>query len=369
MKVLFLSASTGSGHIRAAEAIIETIFEGYPDSESLVVDSLKYINPLVDKLVVGGYLTAVRSSPKIYKKIYEKTESNEIICNISKALNMVFSLRIYNLVKETKPSAIVCTHPFPLHMLSAFKRKALANIPIISVITDFVSHSFWINSHSDIYIVANEYLQYDLKERGIPSHKVFPYGIPVSQDFIIQRSRCMILKELELEDRFTVLVMGGSLGIGDIVDTFKALLCVQRDIQIVAVCGQNHRLKKELESMSTDTVKSVKILGYTNNISDLMEISDLIITKPGGMTAAEALVKQLPMLIISPIPGQEEGNADFLVKSGAAQRLDGTDNISSVIEKMFDNPLLLKGMRQSAAAMSKPSASKDIARLIYQLSV
>lgn len=368
MKVLFLSVSIGTGHMRAAEAIKEAIEVKYPKSEMLIVDTLKYINPIIDKLVVGSYLNTLKNTPKLYQKLYEMSDSGDNMNDISGTLNRLLSFRINKLVKNFEPSIIVCTHPFPLQMISNLKKKGKISVPIISILTDFVVHSFWLQSHIDAYVVAHDFMKYEMIKKGIPSHLIYPYGIPVSRKFTKRlKSKETLLKEYKLEDVPTFLIMGGGLGFGEIKSYFLSLLNHPKNLQIIAVTGKNLKLKKELEECSLNSSKKVKVLSFTKRIAELMAISDFIITKPGGMTISESLIKRLPILIISPIPGQEEKNAHFLLNNGLAARLFESDDMDDILFQFENNPLRVKQMKEMTKIFAKPNSSKDILNLLENL--
>lgn len=367
MNVLFLSVSTGGGHFKAAEAIKHTVELKYPRSNNLIIDSLKYINPMVDKLVVGGYLNTVRVSPQIYGKLYRLSEYNSNINYFGKAINNLLSSRLRTLVEDRRPSIAVCTHPFPLQMLSALKKKYAFSLPLIGVITDFTTHSLWVQEGVEAFIVAHDTLKMHMIARGIPEKCIYSYGIPVGENFRLKKTRSTLLGELGLENKTTVLVMGGSLGLGEISGAFLALLRSALDVQIVVITGQNTRMKAELECISAGSRKPVKILSYTNRVSDYMDVSDLIITKPGGITTSEVLIKQLPMLIMSPIPGQEEENAQFLCREGAAMRINSMSGLESQLQHLFNSPHKLAEMKKAAGALAKPDASSRIVNLMESL--
>lgn len=286
---------------------------------------------------------------------------------MSKSLNKLLSYRLKSLLKEYNPSAVVCTHPFPMQMMSSLKEQNNINIPTVAIMTDYVVHSLWIDSGIDAFVVANEIMKGEMINRGIPSNIIFPYGIPVSPKFLAPVDKKSLLKELDLEDKFTVLVMGGGMGFGNIQKTIISLLDCHIDIQIIAVTGTNHKLKNQLELYAKKSTKNVLILSYTDRINELMDISDLLITKPGGMTVSEALVKGLPILITSPIPGQEEGNANFLIRSGVANKIDDSSDLVKVLSQIANDPIALEAMRESSKILGKPHSAADIADLLGRL--
>lgn len=369
MDALFLTVSTGSGHIKAAEAVKECIEDRFQNSRTLIIDTLKYVSPLADRLIVGGYLQTVKRIPKIYGKLYNMAELNENLTDFCKNINRLFSDKLCSIIDDFQPSVIVCTHTVPVHMLSYLKKKGTVSVPVIAVVTDYTNHLFWKHDNIDAYIAAHDCIKRDMVSMGIREESIYTYGIPVSGKFLQKKDRKRILEELKLKDKLTVLLMGGSLGLGEVPEVFQSLLNCKRNLQIIAITGNNSRLKSKLESYCLNTDKEVRILGYTDRVADYMDASDLIITKPGGMTVSEALVKELPILIMSPIPGQEERNAHFLVNSGAAARILPGDDIDSILCQILDNPLRMKQMKEMARCIARPNAGGDIANLLEKLTL
>ncbi len=367
MKVLILYVSVGTGHMKAAEALKESIEKQFSGWSVDILDTLKYINPIVDKIVVGSYLGALKRSPGLYSRLYTASGTGTGIYDMSKALNRLLSFKLNSLINDYRPSAVVSTHPFPMQMLSSLKEKNKINIPTIAILTDYVVHSLCLDNGMDAFIVANDLMKTEMIARGIPGSIIFPYGIPVSPKFLTRVDKTKLKQELGLDNKFTVLVMGGGMGFGNIDSTMTSLLNCDIDLQIIAVTGTNQKLKNQLEQSAASSNKKVLILSYTDKINELMDISDLLITKPGGMTISEALVKGLPIFIISPIPGQEEGNASFLIRSGAANKIDDSAQLVSVLSQVANDPLTLKAMRENSKFLGKPHSANDIATLLGKL--
>ena len=367
MNILFLTAATGGGHVKAAQALMQQMERQIPDCKTRLVDSLKYINPLIDRLVTGTYLKTIRILPAIYGKFYDLSEKDEFITNLVKGFNYILSRKLCSLIEQYNPDAVICAHTMPLQMMSCLKIKKLLNIPVIGIVTDYTNHFFWKLEGVDAFIVAHECIKNDMVKMGIRSDRVHACGIPVTEDFLSTRERCLLLKEMGLENKPTLLLMGGSLGFGGLQSVFSSLLKLHRDIQIIAVAGCNKKLQNQLESLAQGSLKNVRVLGYTDKISELMDVADLLITKPGGITVSEALIKKLPFLIMTPIPGQEERNARFLMASGAAFRLTHYDNMEAVLKMTLDRPSVMQQMAAAAINLAKPHACEDIAGLVREL--
>lgn len=367
MRILFLSISMGAGHIKAAEALKEYIVLRYPGSENLIVDTLKNINPVVHKVVVDGYLNVIKKKPEIYGCLYRMSEYRENITRLSQRVSSLLASKIHKLVLDFKPAIIVCTHPFPLQMVAHLKKHKNMKVPAVAILTDFVNHPLWLHDNIEAYIVGHDYIKHDMEECGIDKNCIFSYGIPVSRKFLKPTSKATARNRLSLENKLTVLLMGGSLGIGEIESSFRAFAGCKRDLQIITVAGKNAVLEEKIKALSKSYNKPIRTLGYTQNIPELMDCSDFIATKPGGMTISEALVKKLPILIISPIPGQEERNARFLINSGAAVAINKKDSIDGTLCQVFDNPLRYRHMSQMAENLSTPEAGHNIVNLMEKL--
>lgn len=367
MKILFLAISAGGGHMKAAESLKLYIEEKHPDSKTMLVDSLRYINPIVDKLIIGSYINTLKSTPKIYGKLYDIAESGDNLSDVSQTMNRIISYKIRRLIREFVPDLVVCTHPFPLQMLTKLKKNSVIKSKVVTILTDFTAHPFWLHDTVDAYVVAHPGMKFEMVNRGIREDIIYPLGIPISEKFLKQYDKADIRKELGLQDITTVLVMGGSLGFGDIKETFLALLNSQKRLQIILVAGKNSKLIKQVEEYSSYSDKPVKIYGYTDLIPELMSASDFIISKPGGITVSEALVKNLPLILISPIPGQEEKNARFLQNTGVAGRIYPKQSVEEVLFQIMDNPLRMQHMKEMAQHLARPTATQDIVKLFEEL--
>ena len=367
MNVLYLSISMGAGHWKAAEALQEYVEQRYPNSKSLVVDTFKYINPIVHKIIVDGYLGIIRSIPSAYGVLYRMSERMDNINKLSNALSKVFSYKLLKLIKDFNPSIIVCTHPFPLQIVSCLKKEKKINIPSIAILTDYVNHPFWFLDNIESYIVAHEQIKQDMVNTGIPENRIYTFGIPVSKTFLKKSPKEKLLEKYGLENKFTALIMGGSLGFGDIEKVFLGFLESKKDIQLIVVTGKNKKLRYKLQSHISKYNKKVLLAGYTDEVNNLMDIADLIVTKPGGMTISEALVKELPIFIMSPIPGQEERNSFFLTSNGAAEKIYTEKDVQELINTVLNNPNKLINMKEKSKKLSNPNSGYEIVNLMEAL--
>jgi processive 1,2-diacylglycerol beta-glucosyltransferase len=368
MDVIFLSVSIGSGHHKAAQALEEAIRKKYPKSRTMIVDTLKYINPFLDKWIVKGYFSSLKASPLIFKKIYEMTDEDGDTIDISKNLNRILSFKIKKLIRNFKPQAMVCTHPFGLQILHSLKKRGKIHFPVVAIVTDYSAHKFWIEHNIDAYIVGTKSIQQYMVTKGIPFDRIHPIGIPVLQSFTIENNKEQIRRDFKLTSKKTALVMGGSLGLGEVLNIVKRMLLLKEDIQLIIVTGHNENLRKEVLKETEHSSKDVLVLGYTEKIAELMDVSDFILTKPGGMTVAESMVKKLPIFVTSPIPGHEEKNAKFIVNHGLGVWVFKEQDLEDLIlSNIFQCPLRFHQMQQMTEFFSRPRAANDTVELLDQL--
>ncbi len=366
MKALILSVSAGGGHGLAAEALKDYINLKFPTSEIKIIDTLKYINPIIDKVVIGSYLKTLKVTPSLYGKLYNYSETDSGITNtISSKFNEIMTYKLLPLIDEFNPDILICTHPFPTEMVSIMKVKYNLNTPVISIITDYYPHVSWLHPFIDAYVVSNKDMIDDMVCKCIPRSTIYDLGIPVKPSFLTKYERDETLKELDLNpSKFTILVMGGSLGMGKITDIYNELNKVNKDIQIIVITGKNEKLYNELSILKETSVKPTKIIGFTDKVNKYMQASDLLLTKPGGLTITEALICGIPLGIFSPIPGQEERNAEFLLNNNLAINLSHINQCQKNIEDLLGLEGKLEIMRENCNNFSKPDSGNKIVQLI-----
>jgi len=365
-RVLFLSAAVGAGHARAAEAL-ESAFAGAFATrlKSRIVDSFRYTNPLLSKMVVNTYMEIIKITPSVYRYLYQRAEAGDSMSEFNKLLNNIMATKLKKLIISFRPDVIICTHAFPCGVMSLLKRKNNLKIPIVGIITDFTVHGFWIHSQVDLYIVAAEEMKYHLMKKGINEKNIAVTGIPISPRFAEKQDKLRLYQELSLQsNKPTVMVMGGGLGFGPVEAIVKEISTLNLPVQTVVVVGKNKNLRCKLEEYAKQASTPIRVLGYVNNIHEIMEICDLIITKPGGLTSAEALAKGLPILIINPIPGQEEKNSEFLLDHQVALKVDNISELKDSLERLIKKPQLLQKMKDNTKHLSKPNSAKEVVCLI-----
>lgn len=341
-KVLILTASTGDGHNKAAEALADAFAAN--NFDVVKYDFLKHSSHLLNTFVVDGYKLLAFKFPKLYGNLYRFSNFKSFNRNIPGILINNVEESILDEINRHQPDIIIGTHAFSVSVISKLKRKGIINLPFISIVTDFKAHGSYFNDAVDAYITGSRYTRLNMIRRKVPREKIFAFGIPLRKDFLSDRKSI----DKDSEEYFNVLLMGGGMGLKFIGPVFKKLLENKHKLNIVAVCGNNKPLKEALENdyeIHSDT-KNVRILGFTTCIPELMDEADIIITKPGGLTVSEAIAKRLPMLLPYAIPGQEKENMAFLFRTGAALDVRKLDNFNEELNNLIDKPDILIEMRK-----------------------
>jgi processive 1,2-diacylglycerol beta-glucosyltransferase len=357
-----------SGHHSATNAIETALKKLQPDTQTLNINAFNYTNPISEKVVNRLYLGVIKRTPKIWDYLYDNPRVVKKIEKIKESIHKFNSQKLKVLFDDFKPDAVVCTQAFPCGMVADYKKAYSSNIPLVAVLTDYIPHAYWLYDNVDYYITPSQDVSLRLMKKGAEPEKIKPLGIPFDTKFNEPHDSRKLLQKFKLASNLPViLIMGGGQGLGPIKTLVKNLEKTETEIQEIIVTGTNKKLYNALKRKVKKYKKKILLFGYVNNIDELMEISSLIITKPGGVTTAEVLAKGLPMIIVRPIPGQEVNNTGYLTEKGAAIKIDKTEDISSAVEDLLTKPDKLNSMRQAAGRISKPSASLDIAKLLLNL--
>ncbi|MDQ5984122.1 MAG: Processive diacylglycerol beta-glucosyltransferase [Eubacteriales bacterium SKADARSKE-1] len=408
MKILILSASTGGGHMTAAEALKSYILTMKKDSVVEVVDTLEYINPLLNKTVTESYLYMAKKNPKMFGLLYNTSNKENKFSNMVTFLNSLFSKRLFLLLKDFNADIIITTHMFPTEMVSNLKDSGKVNIPLVCVMTDYAPHKTWINKCVDAYIVANEDMVPTMVKMGAPIEKIHPFGIPINHSFYNKTDKNKMLLGLGLDPNIpTILIMAGSFGVTNILKIYDNIVNIDVNFQIIIITGKNEKLynmfkrrvdvgqkKHSTKHVRIETIdllresikhhseklthllkdkkkipgsKKTRLIFFTDEVYKYMHISDLIITKPGGLTVSEALACDLPMAIFNAIPGQEEENAEFLVKNNMAIKIGKGNHCSNAIKNLLTNKESLDSMKNSCKSFDKSQSNENIFILLTEL--
>lgn len=369
MKILLVYVSRVSGHHRAAEAIEQTLERFYPQIKVRKEDLFKHGNPLVRKILDGLYYAAIKVTPWFWDFLWNSNLIFWLTYGLREFSCLLNSFRLYKeVIVPFNPQVVICTHGLPLALCSTIKRRKKLDYLLVAVPTDYSLHPYWTYNNVDVYFLAHEEMKESLRKKGISQDKVQACGIPISPIFSEDTDKEGLKDKWQIRhDLFTILLMGGGQGIGPLRRTVDTLNRLGLPIQLLIVTGTNDGLKKELQEIEPKLSIPVKILGYTKKINELMEISDLLISKPGGLTIAEALVKDLPLGILDCLAGQERKNQEFLLKKKIAFNLQREKQMLSLIERFLDGFSDFENWQIRKRELVKPRAALNIARRIVEL--
>lgn len=373
-KVMIFYAAYGGGHLSAARSIKENIETNYTNVEAKLVDCMEYVNKVVNKVTTTAYSELAKKAPRTWGKVYWKSQTGPL-AHISTTSNKVLSIKLNKLLQEFEPDIIISTHPFGTQMCAYLKKLGKLNAKIATVMTDYAPHDQWLvfNHYVDYYFVSHDGMKNQLHEKGIQKEKIFVTGIPLSNRFLLKYDKSEILKSFGLSpERKTVLFFGGGefgLGKTQTFKIFKSFVEYSENIQIIAIAGKNQKMKENFENLVQELNKQeqVKILEYTNKVPELMSISDLVVTKPGGLTTTESLASGVPIVVINPIPGQEEENAAYLEENKVAIWIKKDDNIEEILNNLFANPDKMQEMKIRARLIAKRNSTKDICKVLLDI--
>lgn len=373
MKILILSMTAGEGHNSAARAMREYFAAKGADCE--VVDTYGYISPAISNSINKSYLWITKRAKRAYGLGYEIAEKRTPpkLTEITPAqvLNLPITMEVRQCIDAAAPDVVVFTHVFVGMMLDTLKQTGKIRVPTVGILTDFIFHPFWEDATDNDYVVIPaESLKHQGRRKGFREEQLLPFGIPISPRFAETTDKAAARASLGLDPTLpTVLLMGGSMGFGRMVDFVTALdrLSLGTDFQMIAVCGSNEKMREKIDSLKGDLRHPILNLGFALNVDRLMDASDCIVTKPGGLTTSEALAKRLPMVIVNPIPGQEMRNAEFLLNSGTAVSANNMCGVEELVLELLTNPIRRTAMEQCIETLRRPNATRDVCEFVMEL--
>jgi processive 1,2-diacylglycerol beta-glucosyltransferase len=369
---LILSCSGGAGHIRAAEALHKTAqLTGLP-IRTEHYDVLDFTSKLFKRFYSGSYIQMVNRAPELWGYLYQQSERKPYERKgLVKQFDNLNYRRYLHRLSELRPDAIICTHFLPYISVSSELRKNNITAPIFAVTTDFDVHQLWIDDIIDRYFVFHEESAWQLQSKHVPADKIKITGIPVMPEFRVKEESKPVRKRFGLNSNyFTLLVLSGGFGIGKIKEIAEQVASTlnsfpKRKFNLIIVCGKNESARIKLQEMCFPKNVDPKIFGFVTNIHELMDASDILISKAGGLTSSEAMAKSLPMLIIDPIPGQESRNTDIMVEHGAGWKAMNLANLSYKLRNILETPSLLIKAQSSTSCLAKPNAASTILNDVY----
>lgn len=364
-RILLLYITNLSGHYKAAQALKEAFIQSSPDIEVFTVDVLKRFHPYASIIINFIYSFIVRKVPFLWGNIYDKRRVINGLNPWKRFIHACDFKKFSKLIGEVKPHAVISTQAFPCGLSSYYKKVTRSPILLTGVITDFWPNGFWFYDNIDYYILPHSECEPRFLDLGISREKLKTFGIPIMPEFSREITKQKAKEELHFgQGNPLVLIMGGGSGLGPVGKIVSGLDNSSLDFQIAAVCGKNKNLYRQLRKLSLK--KPAKLFSYTNEVYKLMSASDIIITKPGGITVSEALNKKLAIIAINPIPGQESNNLKILLKERAALEAKNPEEAVSLTEGLLRNDSKLESLRKNTLKFLTPGAALKTAGLIIE---
>jgi processive 1,2-diacylglycerol beta-glucosyltransferase len=404
--ILVLSSAIGSGHMRASAALALGVGLVDPDRACSIVDFPHEVSPAVEDLIRRTYLESLKLMPDLYGKLYRMSEiraTQQITPSRTTELyerwqqfseqwaarydtsqpeggtpeprpqrrDRLAMRTLDRLIEETGARALVAPHFYGASALGRYKEQHPEAFTSV-VLTDYVPHPLGVPDNLDLYIVADDAAAETVEKIGVPADRIHPTGIPIDPAFElpadVQGVRKDILEfpEDDEDDLPVVIVMGGGLGGGHLENVVTSLLEASAAMRLVVLCGSNARDRERLQAIARARGRSATFLSFTDRVRDLMAASQVLVTKPGGMSCTESLATGLPQVLFNPIPGQEEDNAAAMVRYGAGVMVDRTEDILGATMKILTSANYRRRMRDSARAAHRPNSARNAAELLLE---
>lgn len=362
--VLNLTADYGAGHRRASSALQEALLDADPGVKILTLNYISFVHPLLDRITQSLYVNTVRVAPELYRGFYYVTKSIDPDSVWQSALNSLGHRRLLRLLQMVRPRLVVCTFPTPAGVVGELKRRGLLDIPLVTIITDNAVHTQWVSPWTDLYLVGSDYVKEGLQKRGIEKDRIVVTGIPIDKRFRVPWDAQALRNKYGLtQDLPVVLLLGSAYGMSpDAWETAAWLGQAACPCQVLVVAGRDEKLRKKCEETTKGSPNPVKVFGFVDTMHELMAISDMAVTKAGGLTVSEALATGVPLVIHRPIPGQEEENARFLLRHGAAVMSRDPERTRELTFSLLKDAERRKHMREAALAIGRPAAAESAAR-------
>lgn len=368
MKVLLLHAPFGSGHKKAAEATGKAFLQLSKEVEVKVVDSLTLANPFFRWISVRSFTQIVKRAPSIWGYFYETTDNRKYHEASHKFLERSRSINLKKFIKfisEWNPDVIICTHWMPLHLLERIKEQIPSPWSLYCILTDYTLHKMLVAESVDKYFVPNNKVAAELAYASIPFSRIVVSGIPVDADFSVKTDGDAVRRQLGLEkDLFTVLILSLWTDEDLAIEMIKILDALTAPCQYIFAAGNNKKLKEAVENMPLK--KPHCVLGWADNMPEIMSCTDVVVGKAGGLIISEALATNKPMIMINPMPGQEERNCDYILEIGAGTKIYHPKEIEYIIFNFINDKAYYEKKVQACILNAKPEAALKIASTVQK---
>ena len=362
MFLSILSCNYGGGHRRVGEAIAEE-WQARTGGRVDIADYFaRFVHPVFDAVTKFSYIQSVRRAPIMYGMFYRATGEIKPDSVVQRAINRMGLERLDRYLQTERPDVVCCVHCTPAGTMSDLKIAGRTTVPCVTVITDYVTHSQWIHPRVDRYCVPAASVRDGLVSRGIPEERITDTGLPIERKFLRPLNREALVERFGLvPGRPVILVMAGAYAmLGGVGDVVRVLARFPKPLQALVVCGHDRRMAEQVRARTANAPHPFTVFEYVDYVEELMAVSDLLITKAGAVTVTEALARHLPMLIYRPIPGQEEGNTEYLLEHGAALAPKTPEMLHEILEMLLADPARLEAMRRAAASLARPEATEQV---------
>ena len=367
-RVCILTLGVGTGHLRASETVQRALYDGRDPIEVKVIDALDIARRWFHWFYVESYWWMLRNAPWLWRGLFERRQRK---LHRSTAPDWVFRRGCRNVLRQIKnyaPHLVIVTEIGAAEIAALGRREGWFNAPILAVQTDFQTEPPWVQSEIDVYCVASEEARGQLIGWGVLPNRVLLCGIPVDPAFALPFDKKELMPAFGLDARRpVVLVMGGGMGPVPLDQVVSSLERCNAPMQVLAVTGHDRFLRHKMELLRGRVAVDLHLFGWTDNVPELMAVADLLITKPGGLTAAEALAAGLPMILTHPIPGPEERHVRYLCQNGVALHAKTLRDIPRLVSRLLASPGELGEIQRRAAEWSRPDAAHAIAQVAMAL--
>ncbi|PSR22212.1 MAG: galactosyldiacylglycerol synthase [Sulfobacillus acidophilus] len=366
-EVMILAARYGDGHLRAAKAIAMKLMMSQPTLKLGVLDYYKFVNPRLDSAIRWAYLSSVRFIPSIWKKFYTATQRIDPESSTQHFLNRVGIESFYAAIRQDPPKVLVSTYPTAAGVVSTLKQQGRLDTLNYVVMTDYSIHSQWIHKYVDLYFVGGADMKDALVARGVPSERIIVSGIPVDNRFEEPVDEDLVRRNLGVGTEPIILFMGGTyMPLGEFAQILPEIDRVSVPHATVVIAGREENRRAIAEHYQQESTHPMVVLGYVDNVHELMAVSSILVSKAGGLTTTEALCRGLPMLIYRPIPGQEDANATYVVRHGAGFLAKDQSDVGEMLGHLLAHPWEMKALARQARALGHPEAASVIAGRILE---
>jgi processive 1,2-diacylglycerol beta-glucosyltransferase len=363
MRVLILSASYGSGHAEAARSLAAAF--AARGAQPVIVDHFReLVHPGFASASRALYYWLLRWAPGVWALGYSLGDRLEPESPLAFGMTRLGTTRLARLLDTMRPDAVVTVHATPAAAMATLAAGGRRVPPHTTAVTDFVAHSQWMPRPVDRYCVAAEEVRNEFVARGIAPDRVVVTGVPVRHGFSRSVEPAEARRALGLAPGLpTVVAMAGTQGsLGRLSDVVRALLAVERPMQAVVVAGRDARLRERLTHLAAGS--PLRVVGYVEDVPTLLAAADLLVTKAGGMTLAEATAAGVPLLLYGSLPGQERGNERFASRAGIAVVARSRGELRRLLDRVLADPETIDRMQAALRRLRRPDAAQHVVDLV-----